>query len=94
MARVTKDKTKYECAYCHERFIKMTDHMNHVIENHDQGYREREDRLQRPVSCWSCGTVDVYPSGEDNWFYCSCGWELPRNWVNGQLVSDEDGNIK
>ena len=89
-ARVVKDKTKYECAHCGERFIKMFDHMSHVIEQHDTGYKEREDRLRRPISCWHCGTKDVYPSGEDNWFYCDCGWELPRNWVNGQLILDKE----
>jgi 5-methylcytosine-specific restriction endonuclease McrA len=86
---MAKDKTKYSCSYCGDRFVKMYDHMSHVMKMHDKGFREREDRLRRPISCWSCGTVDVYPSGEDNWFYCTCGWVLPRNWANGQLAADE-----
>lgn len=90
MARTAKDKTKYECAYCGQRFVKMSEHMDHVITEHDKGFREREDRLRRSVSCWRCGTRDVYMSGEDNWFYCDCGWVLPRNWVNGQLIATEE----
>lgn len=88
MPRQTKDHTKYECAYCGARFVKMADHMNHVLGTHDTTSREQQGRLRRPISCWSCGTADVYPSGDDNWFYCTCGWQLPRNWVNGQLVDD------
>lgn len=86
-----KDKTKYECAYCGERFVKMLDHMSHVIEKHDIGFREQKDRLRRSVSCWHCGIVDVKQGdGPDGWFICHvCGWELPRNWVNGQLVTTE-----
>jgi hypothetical protein len=91
---VPKDKAKYECAYCLERFVKITDHMNHVIEAHDTGFREREDRLRRPISCWHCGTADVYPSGDVNWFYCSCGWELPRDWVDGQLIDADTNGAK
>ena len=88
---MAKDKTKYECAHCGERFIKMLDHMSHVIEVHDTGFRKREDRLQRPISCWYCGIVDVYPRKSDGLFVCEvCGWELPKNWVNGQLTA-EDG---
>lgn len=89
-----KDKTKYECAYCGERFVKMLDHMSHVIERHDTGFRERKDRLRRSVSCWQCRIVDVYMNAE-GWFKCEqCGWELPRNWVDGQLVPDENGEIR
>lgn len=67
----------------------MADHMGHVLENHDAGFRQRGTRLNRAISCWACGTADVLPSGEDNWFYCKCGWELPRNWVNGQLRTEK-----
>jgi transcription elongation factor Elf1 len=93
---VPKDKTKYECAYCGERFIKMHDHMSHVIEQHDTGYRERKDRLQRPITCWGCAKAEVTKGdGPDGWFICqACGYELPRNWVNGQLMPDENGVIK
>lgn len=94
MPREVKDKTKYECGYCGQRFVKMFDHMDHVISVHDTGYKEQSERLRRPISCWHCGTRDVYPSGEDDWFYCDCGWELPRNWVNGQLVVTEEDNDK
>jgi hypothetical protein len=96
VARELKDKTKYECAYCGERFIKMHDHMSHVLEQHDKGYRERKDRLQRPISCWGCQNSEVKKGdGPDGWFLCHvCGWELPRNWVNGQLMPDENGEIK
>jgi hypothetical protein len=93
MPRVPKDRTKYECLYCKERFIKMTDHMSHVIEQHDIGYRERGQRSLRPISCWGCGGAHEMPvpnfeAGE--WWTCDrCGYELPRNWVNGQLVVDE-----
>lgn len=87
--RSAVDKTKYACAYCGQRFVKMTDHMTHVVQSHDTGQKSRGERLTRPISCWRCGTVDVYPSGDDDWFRCACGWELPRNWVNGQLVADE-----
>jgi hypothetical protein len=96
VARELKDKTKYECAYCGERFIKMLDHMSHVIEQHDKGFREKEDRLLRPISCWGCGKAEVKKGdGPDGWFICHlCGYELPRNWVNGQLMPDENGEIK
>lgn len=94
MSSQRKSPGKYQCAHCGEWFPKMFDHMSHVIQVHDTGYKERHERLQRSISCWHCGTVDVYPSGEDNWFYCECGWVLPRNWVNGQLVPDENGEIK
>jgi len=59
MPRVPKDRTKYECLYCKERFVKMTDHMSHVIEQHDIGYRERGQRSLRPISCWGCGGAAV-----------------------------------
>lgn len=74
----------------------MHDHMSHVLEQHDKGYRERADRLQRPISCWGCSNSEVKKGdGPDGWFLChECGWELPRNWVNGQLMPDENGEIK
>jgi hypothetical protein len=91
MPRATKDHTKYECAYCGARFVKMSEHMGHVISEHDTGFKPHGSRLSRPISCWACGTKDVVPSGEDNWFRCDCGWELPKNWVNGQLVTKDSG---
>jgi hypothetical protein len=74
----------------------MHDHMSHVIEQHDTGYRERKDRLQRPITCWGCAKAEVTKGdGPDGWFICqACGYELPRNWVNGQLMPDENGVIK
>ena len=87
---MTKAPGKHECAYCGQRFEKMTHHMTHVLQEHDRGYRDRGERLARPISCWKCGTTDVVPSGDDNWYYCVCGWELPRNWVNGQLVTADE----
>lgn len=85
-----KQAWKYECAHCGERFLKMSDHMTHVVQSHDTTIKDRQTRLRRSISCWRCGTSDIYPSGADNWFYCECGWELPRNWVNGQLTPDVD----
>ena len=68
----------------------MTNHMTHVVQVHDTGARRKEDRLRRPITCWRCGTKDVHPGGADGWFYCDCGWVLPRNWVNGQLAGEND----
>jgi DNA-directed RNA polymerase subunit RPC12/RpoP len=73
-----KNKMKYECGYCRERFATTLEHMNHVIEVHDTGFRKREDRLLRPISCWHCGIKDVYPRQEDGLFICEdCGWQMP-----------------
>ena len=88
-------KAKHECAYCGEMFVKIFDHMTHVMKEHDTGYKPHAERLRRPVTCWGCN-ADIQPpqlSGRD-WYICDCGWELPRNWVNGQLVPDADGVIK
>jgi DNA-directed RNA polymerase subunit RPC12/RpoP len=92
---MTKDKTKYECAHCGERFVKMHDHMSHVIEQHDTGYKPHGQRLMRKVTCWRCnGEMNVPNFDAGEWWNCDCGFELPRNWVNGQLVPDENGEIK
>jgi predicted nucleic acid-binding Zn-ribbon protein len=87
---MSKSKEKHSCAHCGQRFAKISEHMTHVLQAHDTGQRGRGQRLGRSISCWRCGTVDLYPSGEDNWYYCECGWELPRNWVDGQLTREEE----
>lgn len=91
---MAKAPGKYACAYCGERFAKMGDHMTHVLQSHKTGQRARGERLTRSISCWRCGTVDLYPSGADNWYYCECGWKLPRNWVNGQLTKESPNNAE
>lgn len=80
---------KHECAYCHERFASITDHMTHVLQSHDKGYRGRGERVLRPVSCWSC-TKEMQPRESDGWYSCPCGFEMPRNWVNGQLTDENE----
>lgn len=89
-----KKKFKHVCGYCDARFATITDHMSHVVTKHDTGYRGYENRLLRPVSCWRCGTTDMYPDPVDGQYRCECGFELPTNWVNGQLVVDEEDEQK
>lgn len=83
-------KAKHECAVCGETFAKIFDHMSHYMKNHDEGYKPRGERRFRKVSCWGCGTGEMavpnFDAGE--WWRCECGYELPRNWVNGQLLPE------
>jgi len=32
----------------------------------------------------------MYPDPVDGAYRCECGFELPTNWVNGQLVVEDD----
>lgn len=68
-------KLKHECAYCHVKFATITEHMTHVIREHDRGYRDRDERtVLRPSTCWSCAS-DIWPSA-DGQYVCSCGFDL------------------
>lgn len=78
--RAKKDKTKYECGYCGERFEKGADHASHVLEKHDIGFvKDRDKRLKRPVTCWRGGNHDMFPD-ENGEYHCECGFSLPKDW--------------
>ena len=70
--------------------MKINDKLDHYMKNHDEGYKPRGQRRYRKVSCWRCGTGEMtvpnFEAGE--WWRCDCGFELPRNWVNGQLLPE------
>ena len=81
--------TKHECAVCGEMFAKTYDHMSHYMEKHDEGYKSRSERRMRKISCWSCANEMSIPNlSAGEWWHCDCGFELPRNWVNGQLTPE------
>lgn len=86
--RKSRTKHTHACAYCGLRFAKISDHMSHVLDVHHAGFRRHEDRLKRPVSCWSCGTKDMMPRESDSRYACECGFVLPDGWTNGQLAPE------
>lgn len=76
-------KKKHDCAYCNELFDTTTEHMDHVMRVHSPSFRPKGQRLLRQVSCWSC--AKDMPRGL---LECECGFVLPSNWVNGQLLPE------
>jgi hypothetical protein len=63
---------KHECAYCGQGFSRISDHMVHVVKEHDPS---ESATLRRSVSCWRCAIemkADV-----DGQFKCVCGFVLP-----------------
>ena len=80
---------KHECYVCGEMFVKINDKLDHYMEKHDEGYKPRGQRRLRKVSCWSCvKEMEVPNLSAGEWWHCECGFELPRNWVNGQLIPE------
>lgn len=84
-------KAKHECAYCHKRFVTITEHMIHVIKEHDRGYVDRGERsVLRPSSCWSCAS-DIWPDAEGR-YVCACGFDLLAARTQAQARADEGQN--
>jgi len=67
--------TKRICAHCAAEFDSITEHMTHVIKEHDTGFVPRTStrRLLRPSHCWSCAAE--IPQTET---HCVCGALHPR----------------
>ena len=71
---------KHECGYCRAGFKTITEHMVHVVSEHDTGkISPRGSRtILRPSTCWSC-RADVWPN-EEKKLICSCGFDLGEAW--------------
>ena len=70
---------KHECAYCHDKFVTITDHMIHVMTTHDRGFVPRDRRVAlRPSSFWNCAS-DVWPD-EEKRLICKCGFDVGEAW--------------
>lgn len=65
----TKSKITCICSVCDKQFNNITDHMLHYMKEHDEGYKEHEDRRQRGVTCAAC--LQEIKSAD---LVCACGY--------------------
>lgn len=69
-----KNRPTCVCMVCDEQFTNITDHMLHYMREHDEGYKEPQDRRRRTVTCGAC----LQPMRAEN-LVCKCGqvhWSL------------------
>jgi len=78
--------TKYQCAHCQATFRNMTEHMSHVIQQHDVGFVPADSgrRLLRASHCWSC----AQPIAQDK-DACVCGAVHPRHRFNNPKKGEQ-----
>lgn len=73
--REPKDKFKYECAACAQKFATPTDHMMHYVAEHDKDYRiGAPKKLRRSSFCARCAGEMPYPHDGSGLFRCACGF--------------------
>lgn len=68
-------KAERICAHCGAGFETISEHMSHVVKEHDTGFVPRNSgrRLLRASTCWSC--AEEIPPTET---HCACGALHPR----------------
>lgn len=74
---------KHECAYCGQGFSRISDHMVHVVKEHDPS---ESTTLRRAVSCWRCAAE--MKADADGQFKCVCGFILPDREQITAAVND------
>lgn len=73
--REPKDKFKYTCVACAQKFATPTDHMIHYVAAHDQDYRiGAAKKLKRSSFCARCAGEMPYPHDGSGLFRCACGF--------------------
>ena len=73
--REPKDKFKYTCAACDQKFATPTDHMMHYVEAHDKDYRRgMVKKLRRSSFCHRCASEMPYDG--TGVYKCGCGFTL------------------